>query len=59
MKIQRNDEEQTALEALVDAIHGGAPEHFHESSQRIAEHIEHRLLELGFVITEISPINIT
>lgn len=58
MKIQRNDEEQTAFEALVHAIHGGAPEHFRESSRRIAEHVEHSLLEQGFAITEILPVKI-
>ena len=55
MKIQRNDEEQTAFEALVDALRN-APEG--DDVFATAESIEHRLLELGFVITEIPPIKI-
>jgi DNA-binding FadR family transcriptional regulator len=57
-KIRRNDEEQVAYEALVNAIHGGAPEHFRESSHRIAEHVENLLLEQGFAIVAIPPVNI-
>lgn len=59
-KITRNDEEQAAFKALLDAVGESVPFHYPGSTKtRItAEALEHELLKVGYVITKIEPINI-
>jgi hypothetical protein len=60
VKIPRSDEEQAAFEALLDAVGENVPFHGSGSlkTQVTAEAIENHLLELGYVIVEVPPVNI-
>jgi len=55
-KIERNEEERGAFQALTNALLGNAPEQFRASAITMAEHVENELLKAGYVITKIEEI---
>jgi len=55
-KIERNDEERAAFQALTNALLGSASENFQQSAIMMAEHVENELLKAGYVITKIEEI---